>query len=222
MVQSAPDGRPVQRSGSVAAAAAPKDTCRDFMKGRCSRERCKFVHDPSGAAQTQAARVPPVGSPPARSLSRPGPAQTSPEPHDGVPLPSLSSQLSPPVAAPSSASCSSASSSSSTPSPAPSSAPTSPKPRRPRRNRFSDDDREDSPPGSLDNSPRPAGTRSRSWSADEMPHPGSPRSVWQKPLYRRTEVRPGQKAAPRTGLNAAGLNLSASIARAPAAACSAS
>jgi hypothetical protein len=153
LAPSALDGGPMQCSGSVAApATAPGATCRDFTKGRCAREQCKFAHAKPGAAQTQAASVPPVGS----SLVRP--AQHSPEPHDG----SRSSRLS------------SSSSSSSSSSPAPSSAPTSPC--RPPRRVPSDD----SLPSSADNSPHPARSRSRSWSALEMPNPESPRGFWQK------------------------------------------
>jgi hypothetical protein len=174
---SAPDGGSAQHSGNVApSAAASGATCLDFMRGRCVREQCKFAHATSGAAQTQAASAPPV-----RSRNRPGPAQHSPKPHDGIPPSSSSSPhsspVASPVASPSSASRSSRSSSSSSSSPASSSAPASPKPAR-RSSRF---DLLDSPPGSPDNSPRPARSRSRSWSANEMPHPGSPRNFWQKP-----------------------------------------
>ena len=161
LAPSALDGGPMQRSGSGAApATAPGATCRDFTKGRCAREQCKFAHARPGAAQTRAASVPPFGSPLVRSLNRPGPAQHSPEPHDG----SRSSRFS------------SSSSSSSSSSPASSSAPTSPRPCRPPRRVPSDD----SLPSSADNSPRPARSRSRSLSALEMPYPESPRSFWQK------------------------------------------
>ena len=196
--------------------------CRDFGRGQCHREMCKFAHgtpptrsgtssnstgsnsssSSSGNSRDNGSNID-IPAPHARAS-----AAAAPDHAPGASVPSSSSSAPPssPVASPSSASCpsSSSSSSSSSPSPASSSAPSSPKSsRRPRRNdddRDEDDDGDvddvdddddgegegdddehpdDSPPGSLDN-PRPARTRSRSWSADEMPHPESPRDFWQK------------------------------------------
>jgi hypothetical protein len=155
------------RSGAVrppSAAAPAGTTCRDFLRNRCRRERCRFAHP-------NVPHVPSAASLPSSANGENG--------VDGK-APPTSISLDPP--APNAASDSGSDTEQAARGVATSPTPARGRKRRQRRRGASSDDDSDSRSDSYTGSPSHSRTRSRSWPADEAPPPNSPRSSWLKPL----------------------------------------
>ena len=155
------------RSGAVRSpsAAAPADTtCRDFLRNRCRRERCRFAHP-------NVPHVPSAASLPSSANGENG--------VDGKAPPTSISLDSP---APNAVSDSGSDTEQAARGVATSPTPARGRKRRQRRRGASSDDDSDSRSDSHTGSPRHSRTRSRSWPADEAPSPNSSRSAWMKPL----------------------------------------